>query len=70
MYPVARRSLYGYDQAVNKSFKSSYIPDGVRTVKEFKDGINALFVPAGEKKKSTLETLTVPVLAIQLCVTN
>ena len=51
MYPVARRSLYGYDQAANKSFKSSYIPDGVRTVKEFEDVINALFVPAGVKNR-------------------
>ena len=45
MYPVASNSLYGYDQAANKSFKSDNIPDGVRTLKE--DRINALFVPAG-----------------------
>ena len=39
--------MYGYDQAANKSFKSEKIPNGVRT--QVEDGIQALFVPAGEE---------------------
>ena len=39
--------MYGYDQAANKSFKSEKIPNGVRT--QVEDGIQALFVPAGEQ---------------------
>ena len=39
--------MYGYDQAANKSFKSKKIPNGVRT--QVEDGIQALFVPAGEE---------------------
>ena len=39
--------MYGYDQAADKSFKSEKIPNGVRT--QVEDGIQALFVPAGEE---------------------
>ena len=39
--------MYGYDQAANKSFKSEKIPNGVRT--QVEDGIQSLFVPAGEE---------------------
>ncbi|CAH3020776.1 unnamed protein product, partial [Porites evermanni] len=46
-YPIANQALYGYDQAADKSFKSEKIPNGVRT--QVEDGIQALFVPAGEE---------------------
>ncbi|CAH3189776.1 unnamed protein product, partial [Porites lobata] len=46
-YPIANQALYGYDQAAKKSFKSEKIPNGVRT--QVEDGIQALFVPAGEE---------------------